>query len=42
MVIANVGVHQGGWDEQHQDWVQAAERWRDDWHAYLRDQVKEA
>lgn len=35
-VIANVGVHRGGWDTQHDDWRNAAERWRDRWHATLK------
>jgi hypothetical protein len=35
-VIANVGVHRGGWDTQHDDWRDAAERWRDRWHATLQ------
>ncbi len=35
-VIANVGVHRGGWATQHDDWRHAAERWRDRWHATLQ------
>lgn len=34
-VIANAGAHQGGWPAQHPEWVAAAERWRDAWHATL-------
>ncbi len=33
-VIANAGVHFGGWETLPAEWVQAAERWRDAWHAY--------
>jgi hypothetical protein len=34
-VIANVGHKLGGWDAQDPEWVAAAERWRDRWHARL-------
>lgn len=34
-VIANVGWHQGGWGAQHPEWLAAAIRWRDGWHAWL-------
>lgn len=30
-VIANVGHRQGGWEEQHPEWLAAAKRWRDRW-----------
>ena len=35
-VIANVGTRSGGWDTEHPEWVQAAERWRDRWHEMRR------
>lgn len=35
-VIANAGMKVGwGWDSEHPEWVAAAERWRDTWHATL-------
>ena len=34
-IIANAGVHLGGWDAQHPEWVEAAEKWRDAWHETL-------
>lgn len=34
-VIANAGLHKGSWDHEHPEWVQAAEGWRDRWHAVL-------
>ena len=34
-VIANVGHLRGGWSAQHAEWIAAAERWRDNWHATL-------
>jgi hypothetical protein len=34
-VIANVGLHRGGWETQHPEWQEAAKRWRDQWHRYL-------
>jgi glutathione S-transferase len=35
-VIANAGMHNGGWDHEHPEWVDAAERWRDRWHELLK------
>ncbi len=33
-VIANAGMKTGrGWDSEHPEWVNAAERWREKWHA---------
>jgi hypothetical protein len=33
-VIANAGMKTGrGWDSEHPEWVAAAERWREKWHA---------
>jgi hypothetical protein len=32
-VIANAGHHRGGWDVEHPEWVEAAEKWRDAWLA---------
>ena len=29
-IIANAGLHLGGWEAQHVEWVQAAMRWRDE------------
>lgn len=37
-IIANAGVHHGGWDSQHPEWVEAAIRWRDRYHEWLRDE----
>lgn len=34
-IIANAGHNQGGWDAQDPEWVEAAEKWRDAWHATL-------
>ncbi|MEO1616496.1 MAG: hypothetical protein AAFV88_11640 [Planctomycetota bacterium] len=35
-VIANVGVHSGGWESQSGEWCKAACRWRDEqWHPAL-------
>lgn len=35
-VIANAGMKVGRvWDSEHPEWVAAAERWRDAWHATL-------
>lgn len=34
-VIANAGLHHGGWGHEHPEWVEAAEQWRDRWHALL-------
>lgn len=34
-VIANAGLHHGGWDTQHPEWVAAAQRWRDEFHTAL-------
>jgi len=42
-VIANAGHGHGGWDHEHPEWVNAAERWREDYHAALgldRDEVR--
>jgi hypothetical protein len=36
-VIAN--AHGGAWDQASPEWVAAAERWRDRWHAHL-DEAK--
>lgn len=33
-VIANVGHRVGGWEDQHAEWVQAAVRWRENYHAH--------
>lgn len=35
-VIANVGLHQGNWDQQHRDWVRYAKQWRDRWHEQMK------
>lgn len=33
-LIANAGTHVGrGWDSEHPEWVAAAERWRESFHA---------
>jgi hypothetical protein len=37
-VIANVGHNQGGWDTQDPEWVAAAIRWREAFHAQLAAQ----
>lgn len=34
-IIANAGVHQGGWEGLHPEWVQAAIRWRNAYHDTL-------
>lgn len=34
-IIANAGVHLGGWDSQHPDWVNAAIQWRDEYHKLI-------
>lgn len=34
-VISNAGLHQGGWHNLHPEWVMAAQRWRDQYHAWL-------
>lgn len=34
-IIANVGHRQGGWDAQDPEWVEAAIRWRDEFHDSL-------
>lgn len=34
-VITNAGLHGDGWLGEHPEWVQAAVRWREDYHAYL-------
>lgn len=34
-VIADVGLHQGRWDVQHPEWVEAAVRWRNQFHRYI-------
>lgn len=31
-VIANVGLHYGGWAHEHPQWVEAAIRWREEFH----------
>lgn len=28
-IIANAGLHRGGWDNEHSEWVVAAQTWRD-------------
>ncbi len=34
-VIANAGQGMGGWEHESAEWVGAAERWRDRWHAFI-------
>lgn len=39
-VIANAGHKQRGWDSEHPEWVECAERWRDEhWHPSLKRNV---
>ncbi len=35
VIIANAGG--GNWETQSDEWVTAAERWRDEFHATLKD-----
>ena len=34
-IIANAGLHQGGWDSQDPEWVAAAKKWRDTYHRMM-------
>lgn len=39
-IIANAGLHQGGWDAAHPEWIEAAAKWRDEsYHPWLSRHV---
>ncbi len=41
VIIANGGVHKGGWESQDPEWVEAATNWRDEYFGYLDEREAE-